>query len=186
VLWWTWRSAILTVEFHIPWFQALLWLHVDSIQKRILRAYNEILKSGNNEWIEYKVEHGNSIQKHILRVYIMIMKYSNLGTMNASSIRWSTVASKLEHGRPCCNVLDASCSNLATSCLMPFLRQKSLAGFNHHPLQQPTLSLPAPGSASISPPCTPFLHAFALLPWKVCHLLPSISCPAPCPHCVAG
>jgi hypothetical protein len=30
VLWWTWWSAVLAVEFHIPWFQALLWLHVDS------------------------------------------------------------------------------------------------------------------------------------------------------------
>jgi hypothetical protein len=30
--WWTWWSAILAgVKFHIPWFQALLWLHVDSI-----------------------------------------------------------------------------------------------------------------------------------------------------------
>jgi hypothetical protein len=27
-LWWTHWSAILVVEFHIPWFQALLWLHV--------------------------------------------------------------------------------------------------------------------------------------------------------------
>jgi hypothetical protein len=33
--WWTWWSAVLAVEFHIPWFQALLWLHVDSIQKHI-------------------------------------------------------------------------------------------------------------------------------------------------------
>jgi hypothetical protein len=55
----------------------------------------------------------NSIQKHILREYIM--KYSNLGTMNALSIRWSMAASKLEHGRPRCNLLDAlACSNLAT------------------------------------------------------------------------
>jgi hypothetical protein len=63
---------------------------VDSIQKHILRVYNEILKSQNNESIEYKVDLSNSIQKHILRVYVM--KYSNLGTMNASSIRWSTAA----------------------------------------------------------------------------------------------
>jgi hypothetical protein len=41
--WWTWRSAILAVEFHIPWFQAFLWIHVDSVQKRILRVYNQIL-----------------------------------------------------------------------------------------------------------------------------------------------
>jgi hypothetical protein len=33
--WWTWWSAVLAVEFHIPWFQALSWLHVDSIQKHI-------------------------------------------------------------------------------------------------------------------------------------------------------
>jgi hypothetical protein len=72
-----------------------------------------LLKSQNNECIEYNVEHGDSIQKHILRVYIM--KYSNLETMNASSIRWGVVASKLEHGRPCCNILDAlACSTLAT------------------------------------------------------------------------
>jgi hypothetical protein len=61
------------------------------------------------------VELGDSIQKYILRVYIM--KYSNLGTMNALSIRWSMAASKLELGRPCCNLLDAlACSYLATSC----------------------------------------------------------------------
>jgi hypothetical protein len=53
--------------------------------------FKSILKSWNNECIEYNVEHGHSIQKNILRVYIM--KYSNLETMNASSISWSTVAS---------------------------------------------------------------------------------------------
>jgi hypothetical protein len=63
-LWWTWQSAILTVEFHILWFQGLVLLHVDSIQNHILRVYNEILKSWNNECIEYKVEHSDSIQKH--------------------------------------------------------------------------------------------------------------------------
>jgi hypothetical protein len=56
--WWTWWSVILTVEFHIQWFQALLWLHMDSIQKCIqkciLRVYNQILKSWN-KCIEYKV-----------------------------------------------------------------------------------------------------------------------------------
>jgi hypothetical protein len=63
--------------------------------------------------MEYKVEHGDSIQKHILRVYLI--KYSNLGTMNAWSIRWSTAASKMEHSSPCCNLLDALLhSNLAT------------------------------------------------------------------------
>jgi hypothetical protein len=40
---WTWWSAILAVKFHIPRFQALLWLHVDSVQKPILRVYDEIL-----------------------------------------------------------------------------------------------------------------------------------------------
>jgi hypothetical protein len=49
-----------------------------------------------------------TIQKHILRDYRM--KYSNLGTMNASSIMWSVAASKLEHGRPHCNLLDALAS----------------------------------------------------------------------------
>jgi hypothetical protein len=65
---------------------------------------------------KYKVELANSIQKCILRVYIM--KYSNLGTMNALS-EYKQVehgaASKLEHDRPCCNLLDAlALSNLAT------------------------------------------------------------------------
>jgi hypothetical protein len=95
------------------------------------------------------VELGNSIQKCILRVYIM--KYSNIGTMNASSIRWSTVASKLERSRPSCNLLDALALQLCYS--MPFLRQNSLASYNHHSSQQPTLSLSAPGCASTSPPC---------------------------------
>jgi hypothetical protein len=30
-----------------------------------------------------------------------------------------------------------------------------------------------------------FLHAVALLPWQACHSLPSISSPAPCPHCIS-
>jgi hypothetical protein len=55
--------------------------------------------------------HSKSIA--ILRVYII--KYSNLWTMNASIIRWSMVASKLEHGRPCCNLLDAAISVLQLS-----------------------------------------------------------------------
>jgi hypothetical protein len=67
----------------------------------------------------YKVELGNSFQRHILR-----MKYSNLGTMNASSIRWSMAGHAatylmhaLEHGRPCCNLLHALAhSNLVTWC----------------------------------------------------------------------
>jgi hypothetical protein len=49
--------------------------------------FKSVLKSQNNECFEYNVEQGNSIQKHILRVYIM--KYSNLETMNASSMRGS-------------------------------------------------------------------------------------------------
>jgi hypothetical protein len=89
--WWTWRSSIVIVKFHIPWFQALVWLHVDSIQEHIIRVYKSIFQSWNNQCIKYKVEHCDSIQKHILRVYIM--KYTNLGTMNASSIRWSMAAS---------------------------------------------------------------------------------------------
>ena len=57
--------------------------------------------------------------------------------MNASSIRWSAAASKLEHGTgPCCNLLDAlACSNLAT-CSMPLLRQKQVPGW----LQPPPLA----------------------------------------------
>ncbi len=34
--WWTQRSSVLAVEFHIPWFQGLLWLHMDSIQTALL------------------------------------------------------------------------------------------------------------------------------------------------------
>jgi hypothetical protein len=57
------------------------------------------------------------------------------------------------------------CSSMLQLCyLMPFLRQKPLAGYNHHPLQLSTLSLSALGSASTSPPCAPSLHAVALLP----------------------
>jgi hypothetical protein len=83
----------------------------------------------------YKVELGDYIQKHILRLYVM--KYSNLGTLNALSIRWSAGASKLEHGaRPRCNLLDAlACSNLATHS-MPLLRQKQVPGW----LQPPPLA----------------------------------------------
>jgi hypothetical protein len=69
--WWTWWSPDLAVEFHIPWFQALVWLYVDSIQKHIKGLHNEIFQSWNNECIECKVEHSNSIQKHILRVCII-------------------------------------------------------------------------------------------------------------------
>jgi hypothetical protein len=77
--------------------------------------------------LEYKVELGNSIQKCILRVYIMkYSKYSNPGTMNASSIRWSTAASKLECSRLCCNLLCAFAHSNLASYLMPFfLRQNS-------------------------------------------------------------
>jgi hypothetical protein len=54
-------------------------------------------------------------------------------------------ASKLEHGRPCCNLLDALVhSNLATWC-PSWDKIPWLAGYNHHPSQHPTLSLSAPG-----------------------------------------
>jgi hypothetical protein len=62
---------------------------------------------------------------------------------------------------------------------MPFLRQKSLAGYNHHPSQQPTLSLSAPGSASTSPPCTPLSCMQLLSCCQACQSLPSISSPTP-------
>jgi hypothetical protein len=105
---------------------------------------NEILKFLNNECIEYKVALGNSIQKCILRVYIT--KYSNLGRMNSLSIRWSTAASKLERGRPCCTLLDALVlSNLATWCPSwgesPWLATTTTTPRS----RQPTLSLSAPG-----------------------------------------
>jgi hypothetical protein len=56
-------------------------------------------------------------------------------------------ASKLEHDRPCCNLLDAlALSNLAT-WWPSRVKSPWLAGYNHHPSPQqpPTLSLSAPG-----------------------------------------
>jgi hypothetical protein len=76
---------------------------------------------------------------------------------------------------------------LQLSYFVPFLRQKSLAGYNHHPSQQPTLSLSAPDSASTSP-CTTYYYPFlacsqlGLLSCQACCSLPSITSPAPCPH----
>jgi hypothetical protein len=116
--------------------------------------------------MEYKVEHGDSIQKHILRDYII--KYSNLGTMNALSVRWSAAASKMEHSSPRCNLLDSHITTLQLSYLMPFLRQKSLAGYNHHPSQQPTLSLSTPGSGWLLLP----LHHVPLSCMQLLALLP--------------
>jgi hypothetical protein len=119
----------------------------------------------------YKVELGDSIQKHILRLYVM--KYSNLGTMNASNIRWSTASSKLEHGaRPCCNLLDAlACSNFATHS-MPLLRQK----------QDPWLATTTTPCSSLPCHCEPLalilplhhvpLSCMQLLSYQACHLLP--------------
>ncbi len=66
-------------------------------------------------------------------------------------------------------------------------RQKSLAGYNHHPSQQPTLSLSAPGSASTSPPCTSFLHAVALLlPGLSFTPLNQFSCSSPSLHLLSS
>jgi hypothetical protein len=128
--------------------------------------------SQNNECIEYKVELGNSIQNHILRDYIM--KYSNLGTMNASSIRWSAAASKLERGRPCCNLLDALAhSNLATWCpswgKSPWLATTTTPCSSLPCHCQPLALLLV---ATPPPWLYPFLHAVALLPWQACHSLP--------------
>jgi hypothetical protein len=113
----------------------------------------------------YKVELGNSIQKHILRLYVT--KYSNLGTMNASSISWSTGASKLEHGaRPHCNLFNAlACCNLATHS-MPLLRQNQVLGW----IQPPPIAAAYLVNVSpwlcfyLSTVCPFFLHAVALLP----------------------
>jgi hypothetical protein len=65
-------------------------------------------------------------------------------------------------------------SMLHLSYLMPFLRQKSLAGYNHHPSQQPTLSL-----ALLLPLHHVPLSCMQLLSCQACHSLPSISSPAP-------
>jgi hypothetical protein len=59
----------------------------------------------------------------------------------------------------CCNLATWRISVLQLSYFVPFLRQKSLAGYNHHPSQQPTLSLSAPDSASTSP-CTTYYYPF--------------------------
>jgi hypothetical protein len=82
---------------------------------------------------------------------------------------------------------------LQLSYLMPFLRQKSLAGYNqHHPLQQPTLSLSAPGSASSYLPlhhgCTHFACSCSPAMTGLSFTPPSISSPSPLlllahPHC---
>jgi hypothetical protein len=140
--------------------------------------FKSVLKSQNNECIEYNVEHGNSIQKHILRVYY-IMEYSNLETMNASSIRWSMVASKLEHGRPCCNLLDALVfSNLANQCpswgKSPWLATTSTP---HSSL--PCQCLPI---ALLLPFHHVPLSCMQLLSCQACHSLPSISSLAPHTH----
>jgi hypothetical protein len=113
------------------------------------------------------------------------MKYSNLGTMNASSIRWSTAASKLERGRPRGNLLDAlTRSNLAT-CSMPLLRQKQVPGWLQ-PHTTPCSSLPSHCQplALLLPLHHVPLPCMQLLSCKACHLLPSIGSPAPCAHCV--
>jgi hypothetical protein len=95
VPWWTWQSAILAVEFHIPQFQALLWLHVDSIKKRIL-------KSQNNECIKYKVEHSDSVQKwqdsHNL-MYICTVSVLFSALLITSSYLKKTVSKKIWHWR---------------------------------------------------------------------------------------
>jgi hypothetical protein len=73
------------------------------------------------------------------------MKYSNLETMNAWSIRWSTVASKLERGRLHCNLLDTlACSNLATSSLLNALLEAKVPGW----LQPPPLTEAYPVTVS--------------------------------------
>jgi hypothetical protein len=113
-----------------------------------------------------KVKLGNSFQKCILRVYIM--KYSNLGTRNASSIRWSMTVLQLTW----------CISMLQLSYLMPFLRQKSLAGYNHHPSQQPTLSL----SAS---PWLCFYLSMHHAPLPCMQLLSCHDMPVSHPHCVS-
>jgi hypothetical protein len=162
---------------------ALLWLHMDYIQKLILRVYNKIFQLWNNQCIQYKLECSDSIQKHILRVYII--KYSNLGTMNASSIRWSVAASKLEHGRMHCNLLDTLArSNLASTIWCPSWGKS------------PWLATTTTPHSSLPCHCQPLALLLPLHPvplscmqllscCQACHSLPSISSPAPHPHCIS-
>jgi hypothetical protein len=61
------------------------------------------------------VEHGDSTQKHNLRQGLYNEIFQSWNNVNASSIRWSMAASKLEQGRLHCNLLDSlALSNLAT------------------------------------------------------------------------
>ena len=89
--------------------------------------------------------------------------------MNALSIRWSMVASKLEQGRlPCCNLLDLlALSNLATWC-PSWGKSPWLASYNHHPLQQP--SYPVTVSHCGSPAC---FYLSTMCPLLACSCSPA-------------
>jgi hypothetical protein len=92
----------------------------------------------------------------------------------------STAASKLECGRLCCNLLDAlASSNLANWChswgKSPWLQPRPLAA------AYLSVSLPL---ALLLPLHHVPLSCMQLLSCQACHLLPSISSPALCPHCV--
>jgi hypothetical protein len=111
------------------------------------------------------------------------MKHSNLGTMNALHIRWSAVVSKLEHGRLCRNLLDALAhSNLATWC--PSWGKS------------PWLTTTTTPHSSLPCHCQPLalllhfhqvpLSCMELLSCQACHLLPSISSPAPLLLCLVA
>jgi hypothetical protein len=71
----------------------------------------------------------------------------------------------MEHGRLHCNLLDAlPCSNLATWC--PSWGKSHWLATTTTPCSSlPCHCQPLALAASTSLPCTPFLHAVALLTW---------------------
>jgi hypothetical protein len=124
VPWWTWWSAILAVKFHIPWFQALLWLHVDSIQKRILRALNEIFKSQNGKFQDY-VRHSWSFCQNFI-IFYYTNKYIVLKPTFLYTSEWSKLSCvrQLQHTNTSTMVLPMT---ISCSFQLSFLNQSTLS-----------------------------------------------------------
>jgi hypothetical protein len=117
------------------------------------------------------------------------MKYSNLETMNASSIRWSAGVSKFEHGaRHAMLQLTWRISMLqlcySLNALIEAKVSPWLAGYNHHPLLHSSLPCHCQPLALLLPLHHVPLSCMQLLSYQACYLLPSISSPAPHPHCI--
>jgi hypothetical protein len=153
---------------------------MDSIQKCIPRVYNEILKSWNNECIEYKVELGDSIQNHIgwcqFLVPFLYGGHFCLFLLDLLLI-WSS--------RRCCEVADCGVIDRAVmskillcSWVFQFAELKHCDGLDE---QLPCHCQPL---ALLLPLHHVPLSCMQLLSCQACHLLPSISSPAPLPHCV--